>query len=267
MSRYIEKPKIVTPAAPEAKKMLTLSRDPRILGRRVMNLHSSFTKRVIDPGNRKRSDYNYGKALHRLGHELEHHVFAHSKGSDPLPYSSPEDLLFYTKLKEQADKHRDAQGNLQPWPRATIITHEETTRLRTRPWLTKDRRKDPIVRDESGTPIVGYRVGYLNAGPYETSVLFCSDGLLRMAIGYPSGHLHGQTYAGFSGLPEPDVMYPAITSGYNYAVSFKLGQSNTLRSDVQKISGLDINIGIGQSELSPGALVTNYSPHRDYTSQ
>lgn len=162
-------------------------------------------------------------------------IASDSRGSHPGAYVSDSDLAFLNKLKTVADHHMKP-----PWKKATPITHVD----RTRHWIRRQKSPREPVLDSAGRPVVGYRVGYLCAGQFETPVLFCSDGNLRMFIKHhdPKGpHLiganAGKTYEGYCRLPEPKYLYPVRTRGTMSGVTFKHGQTHTLRSELKQLTG------------------------------
>lgn len=184
-------------------------------------------------------DDQRGEALGHLQSNL-FEIARDSSGSDPALYASPEDQALYAKIAKKFEG--------KSWPGATPITHVETTHH----WLRFGKKPDPVVRDEHGKPIVGYRVGYLNAAQFEAPVLFCSDGKLRMLIKHADGHAHGghgahgahgahdkRTFSGYGKLPDPKLVYPIRTRGARYAVSYNHGQTNTLKTELQKATGVD----------------------------
>lgn len=183
-----------------------------------------------------------------------------SRGSHPSLYVSDEDMVFLRKFKSAADQKwgqgwKGAKG-------AKPITHEDVTPrwLAIPDWLkSPDKRPSPAVLDQKGRPIMGYRIGYLNAGQFESPVLFCSDGLLRMRIKTPrdervegkfggerkpikvkglEGKFDDKRFAGFCPLPLPKYLYPVRKRGTMSGVSYSHTQSKTLEKELRELSGL-----------------------------
>lgn len=205
---------------------ISSARNPLILGQRVVGMVERYP-RITDNDEME-------EALGRLrGHLID--IAGDSRGSDPRDYVIGKDLELYGQLFAAANHHMKP-----PWKGASPITHTETTPY----WLPK-RKKSDTVRDEEGKPVVGYRVGYLNAGQFEAPVFFCSDGTLRMLIKHSStkvrgllGTNDGKSFRGYCRLPDPKLLYPVRTRGTMSGVSYKHGQSNTLKTELKKLTGV-----------------------------
>lgn len=227
--------------------------DPAVLGGRVLRLHERYP-RISD-------DYFREKALSKFQNHLTE-IAMDPSGSDPADYLPPEAVEQLRELKEKADNHvirheKVEEGKVKvyvekkPWPGAIPITHEETTLH----WLRLRRKKrDPIVRDEKGKPIVGYRRGFLSVGQFESPVMFCSDGNLRLLIKPGGGHKRHQkgnrgkhnsrgkrTFSGYCRMPDPELAYPVLDEGEPFPVSYKRTQSYTFETEVKNFYGIELD--------------------------
>lgn len=197
---------------------------PVMIGQRVLGLISRYPRITDEKG--------FETALESLRGHLND-IAGDSGGSDPEPYVSENDLAFFKELKEAAD-HRMKS----PWKGATPITHEETTPH----WLPRLKKSDDRVYDKDKNEVKGYRVGYLNVAQFEAPVFFCSDGKLRMLIKHSHRqrrhHIYfGRTFSGYCRLPDPKLLYPVRTRGTKSGVSYNHGQSNSLKTELNKLTG------------------------------
>lgn len=229
-----------------------------LLGQNVRDVTALYPRIKINRNEKGGSD-EFAKAQDRLRSHIKD-LTGDSRGSFPGLYVSDEDVAFLNKFKWAADDKwgkgwKGAKG-------ATPITHEEVTPrwLQVPEWLKPEyKRKNPAVLDKEGRPIMGYRIGYLNAGQFESPVLFCSDGLLRMRIKTPKearvvgkfggekkprdvkgieGKFDGRRFAGFCPLPLPKYLYPVRRRGTMSGVSYNHTQSKTLERELRDLSGL-----------------------------
>jgi hypothetical protein len=163
---------------------------------------------------------------------LKDHMFeiaADPSGSDPAPYLSPETLDTIAEFKTKPAAERWRGGGAIP------LTHDDMTFH----W-TKRRTINTPITDGKGGQLMGRRVGYLNAGQFETPVLYCSDDKLRMLI-KTTGSMHGRaghgkkshsTYVGYCRLPDPEILLPVLSRGEIHPVSYKHQQSKTLKGEL-----------------------------------
>jgi hypothetical protein len=152
-------------------------------------------------------------------------------------------------MTKEEIKEEGARLQAKKWKGATPLTHADST-IR---WLRRKRNFDTPMLDSDGNQIYGRRVGFLAVERYETPVVYCSDGKLRMLInitGTPrpkdlkyNGHkLHrehdydgpyaGQTFTGYCRLPDPDIAMPMRGRGQLHLVVHRHNQSKTLREEL-----------------------------------
>jgi|ERR1039458_2645469 hypothetical protein len=203
-----------------------------MLGQRVVGIVEQYP-RITDRDEKKEA----------LGHLRSHliDIAGDSRGSDPKDYVTEEHLEFLGQLFNAASRHMDP-----PWKDATPITHVETTPH----WLPRQKKSDRVL-DKEKRPVKGYRVGYLNVAQFEAPVFFCSDGTygtLRMLIKHSDTKARGlrgtydsKSFSGYCRLPDPELLYPVRTRGTMSGVSYKHGQTNTLKTELKTITGFTFN--------------------------
>jgi len=190
--------------------------------------------------------------LSHLEHALERKA-ADSRGSDPEDYLSDDDLKFVRMLQVAANRDHDgtsdepgARGTDRPrWPGSEAIWHRQITRKT----LSEQHLPPKPLLDDEGNPIKGYRIGYLNVRQFQSPVLFCSDGKLRMLIKVSGHGKKAKNYSGYATLPDAGEILTVRDLGTKDAVSINHSHNHTLRTEIKRYTskagehrGIDIDI-------------------------